>query len=41
MLVRLAEQPRHDARPNNEFTGVLTGKGLEYGGSLIRTDPGS
>lgn len=22
----------------NEFTGVLTGKGLEYGGSLIRTE---
>lgn len=23
---------------NNEFTGVLTGKGLQYGGSLIRTE---
>ena len=22
----------------NQFTGVLTGKGLEYGGSLIRTE---
>src|SRR5512133_247482 len=28
-------------RLRNEFTGVLTGKGLEYGGSLIRPeDPG-
>ncbi len=25
-------------RLTNEFTGVLTGKGLEYGGSLIRTE---
>jgi glutamate dehydrogenase (NADP+) len=25
-------------RITNEFTGVLTGKGLEYGGSLIRTE---
>lgn len=25
-------------RMTNEFTGVLTGKGLEYGGSLIRTE---
>lgn len=25
-------------RINNEFTGVLTGKGLQYGGSLIRTE---
>src|SRR5436305_6049807 len=25
-------------RLRNEFTGVLTGKGLEYGGSLIRTE---
>jgi glutamate dehydrogenase (NADP+) len=25
-------------RLSNEFTGVLTGKGLEYGGSLIRTE---
>ena len=25
-------------RLNNEFTGVLTGKGLSYGGSLIRTE---
>lgn len=25
-------------RLNNEFTGVLTGKGLTYGGSLIRTE---
>ncbi|MFY0605486.1 MAG: NADP-specific glutamate dehydrogenase [Cyclobacteriaceae bacterium] len=25
-------------RLNNEFTGVLTGKGLQYGGSLIRTE---
>lgn len=25
-------------RLNNEFTGVLTGKGLDYGGSLIRTE---
>ena len=25
-------------RISNEFTGVLTGKGLEYGGSLIRTE---
>ena len=24
-------------RPRNEFVGVLTGKGLSYGGSLIRT----
>jgi glutamate dehydrogenase (NADP+) len=23
-------------RITNQFTGVLTGKGLEYGGSLIR-----
>ena len=25
-------------RLSNEFTGVLTGKGMEYGGSLIRTE---
>src|SRR5207302_5049765 len=25
-------------RITNQFTGVLTGKGLEYGGSLIRTE---
>jgi glutamate dehydrogenase (NADP+) len=25
-------------RITNEFTGVLTGKGMEYGGSLIRTE---
>ncbi len=25
-------------RLTNEFTGVLTGKGLEYGGSLVRTE---
>ncbi len=25
-------------RINNNFTGVLTGKGLDYGGSLIRTE---
>ena len=25
-------------RLNNEFTGVLTGKGLDFGGSLIRTE---
>src|SRR3546814_2861059 len=25
-------------RITNEFTGVLTGKGLEWGGSLIRTE---
>ncbi len=25
-------------RLNNEFTGVITGKGLEFGGSLIRTE---
>ena len=25
-------------RLRNEFTGVLTGKGLTYGGSLIRTE---
>ena len=25
-------------RLNNEFVGVLTGKGLEFGGSLIRTE---
>lgn len=25
-------------RISNEFTGVLTGKGLQYGGSLIRTE---
>src|SRR3546814_17961591 len=25
-------------RLTNEFTGVLTSKGLEYGGSLIRTE---
>ena len=23
---------------SNEFTGVLTGKGLEWGGSLVRTE---
>jgi len=26
-------------RITNQFTGVLTGKGLEYGGSLIRPRP--
>ncbi len=25
-------------RLTNEFTGILTGKGLEYGGSLVRTE---
>ena len=25
-------------RLSNEFTGILTGKGMEYGGSLIRTE---
>ena len=25
-------------RIRNEFTGVLTGKGLSYGGSLVRTE---
>ena len=25
-------------RITNRFTGVLTGKGLEYGGSLVRTE---
>ncbi len=25
-------------RLNNQFTGILTGKGLDYGGSLIRTE---
>ena len=25
-------------RIRNEFTGVLTGKGLSYGGSLARTE---
>ena len=25
-------------RLRNEFTGVLTGKGLSYGGSLVRTE---
>jgi len=25
-------------RRSNEFTGILTGKGMEYGGSLIRTE---
>lgn len=25
-------------RITNQFTGVLTGKGLEYGGSLVRTE---
>ncbi len=25
-------------RLRNEFTGVLTGKGLSYGGSLARTE---
>jgi len=25
-------------RVRNEFTGVLTGKGLDWGGSLVRTE---
>ena len=28
----------HHKRLSNQFSGVLTGKGLEYGGSLVRTE---